>query len=134
RRCFGPKTETLDTLLARSLEHQDEVTDTLGEQVRRAVEVLVQGLDRTDLDRNRELLRDVSATQLYEAGLTVMMRLVVLLCAEERKLLLLGEPIYDECYAVSTLRSKLHDDMERFGEDVLERRTDAGCRLLSVFV
>ena len=28
-----------------------------------------------------------------ESGLTVMMRFVVLLCAEERKLLLLGEPI-----------------------------------------
>jgi hypothetical protein len=133
RRCFGPENETLDALLARSLEHQDEVTDTLGEQVRRAIEVLVQALDRADLDRNRELLRDVSATQLYEAGLTVMMRLVVILCAEERKLLLLGEPIYKEYYAVSTLRSDLYEERERFGEDVLERRHDAWSRLLAVF-
>src|SRR5262249_28366680 len=115
RRCFGPEDETFDALLARSLEHQDEVTDTLGEQVRRAIEVLVQALDRADLDRNRELLENVSATQLYEAGLTVMMRLVVLLCAEERQLLLLGEPVYKECYAVFTLRSKLYEEKERFG-------------------
>ncbi len=94
RRCFGRPELNLDSLFLRSLEHQDEVTDTLGEQVRRAVEVLVQALDRADLDRDRELLKDVSPAQLYEAGLTVMMRLVVLLCAEERKLLLLGEPIY----------------------------------------
>jgi type I restriction-modification system DNA methylase subunit len=133
RRWFGPEGERFDTLLARSLEHQNEVTDTLGEQVRRAIEVLVQALDRADLDRNRGLLRDVSATQLYEAGLTVMMRLVVLLCAEERQLLLLDEPVYNECYAVSTLRSKLYNDKEHFGEDVLERRHDAWARLLAVF-
>lgn len=133
RRCFGPPEGTLDTLFVRSLEHQDEVTDTLGEQVRRAVEVLVQALDRADLDRDRQLLKDVTPAQLYEAGLTVMMRLVVLLCAEERKLLLLGEPIYDQNYAVSTLRSKLREDKERLGDEVLERRHDAWARLLAVF-
>jgi hypothetical protein len=61
------------------------------------------------------------------------MRLVVLLCAEERKLLLLGEPIYDQNYAVSTLRSKLREDKERLGDEVLERRHDAWARLLAVF-
>ena len=133
RRCFGPENGTLDTLFLRSLEHQHEVTDTLGEQVRRAVEVLVQALDRADLDRDRQLLKDVSPAQLYEAGLTVMMRLVVLLCAEERKLLLLGEPIYDQHYAVSTLRSRLLEEKEQVGEEVLERRHDAWARLLAVF-
>lgn len=133
RRCFGPAEGTLETLFLRSLEHQNEVTDTLGEQVRRAVEVLVQALDRADLDRDRQLLKDVTPAQLYEAGLTVMMRLVVLLCAEERKLLLLGEPIYDQNYAVSTLRAKLREDKERVGDEVLERRHDAWARLLAVF-
>jgi hypothetical protein len=133
RRCFGPAEGTPETLFARSLEHQNEVTDTLGEQVRRAVEVLVQALDRADLDRDRQLLKDVSPAQLYEAGLTVMMRLVVLLCAEERKLLLLGEPIYDQHYAVSTLRARLREDKERLGDEVLERRHDAWSRLLAVF-
>ena len=133
RRCFGPPDANLGSLFRQSLEHQDEVTDTLGEQVRRAVEVLVQALDRADLDRDRELLKDVTPAQLYEGGLTVMMRLVVLLCAEERKLLLLGEPIYDEHYAVSTLRSHLLKEKERLGEEVLERRHDAWSRLLAVF-
>jgi hypothetical protein len=62
-----------------------------------------------------------------------MMRLVVLLCAEERKLLLLGEPIYDQNYAVSTLRARLREDKERLGDEVLERRHDAWSRLLAVF-
>ena len=67
-----------------SLDCLEEVTDTLGSQVRTAVEVLIQGLDKADEDRNRELLRDVKPAELYEAGLTVMMRLVFILCAEER--------------------------------------------------
>jgi hypothetical protein len=101
RRCFGPAADNLEALLNESLEHQEEVTDTLGEQVRRAVEVLVQCLDKADEDRNRELLRDVKPAELYEAGLTVMMRLVFVLCAEERGLLLLGDPVYDQGYAIS---------------------------------
>lgn len=133
RRCFGPSDETLEALLERSLEHHEEITDTLGEQVRRAVEVLVQCLDKADADRNRELLRDVSPSELYEAGLIVMMRLVFVLCAEERGLLLLGDPVYDECYAVSTLRAQLAEEADRHGPEVLDRRHDAWARLLSVF-
>lgn len=133
RRFYGPEDERLPALLDESLEYNEEVTDTLGEQVRRAVEVLVQSLDRADQDRNRELLKDVSPGELYEAGLTVMMRLVFLLCAEERDLLLLGEPIYDQHYAVSTLRSQLEEEADRHGPEVLERRHDAWARLLSVF-
>ena len=57
RRFFVPEDERLAAFYERSLSHQDEVTDALGEQVRRAVEVLIQALDRADQDRNRELLR-----------------------------------------------------------------------------
>ena len=133
RRCFGPTDETLVALLDESLKNQEEVTDTLGEQVRRAVEVLVQCLDKANEDRNRELLRNVSTAELYEAGLTVMMRLVFVLCAEERGLLLLGDPVYDQCYAVSTLRGQLTEDADLHGPEVLDRRYDAWSRLLAVF-
>jgi hypothetical protein len=129
RRFFAPEQDRLPALFARSLKHQDEVTDALGDQVRRAVEVLVQALDRADQDRNRELLRDVKPQELYEAGLTVMMRLVFLLAAEERGLLLLGEPRYDSFYAVSTLRMQLRAD----SDEILERRRSAWSRLLAVF-
>lgn len=133
RRCFGPSDQTVEALLDESLKHQEEVTDTLGEQVRRATEVLIQALDKADQDRNRELLRDVPPSLLYEASLTVMMRLVFILCAEERGLFLLGDPVYDENLAVSTLRGKLAEEADQQGDEVLERRYDAWARLLSVF-
>lgn len=133
RRFFGPKEETLDALLEKSAEFQEEVTDTLGEQVRRAVEILVQSLGRADQDRNGELLKDVRPAELYEAGLTVMMRMVFTLCAEERGLLLLGDPAYDQHYAISTLRARLREDADRYGIEVLERRHDAWSRMLAVF-
>ena len=68
RRFFGADDGKLPALYERSLKHQDDVTEALGEQVRRAVEVLVQALDRADQDRNRDLLRDVDPRELYEAG------------------------------------------------------------------
>ena len=129
RRFFAPEQDRLPALFDRSLKHQDEVTDALGDQVRRAIEVLVQALDRADQDRNRELLHDVRPQELYEAGLTVMMRLVFLLAAEERGLLLLGEPRYDSFYAVTTLRMQLRAE----SDEVLERRHAAWSRLLAVF-
>ncbi len=129
RRLFSSEQDRLPALFERSLKYQDDVTDALGDQVRRAIEVLVQALDRADQDRNRVLLRDVRPQDLYEAGLTVMMRLVFLLAAEERGLLLLGEPRYDSFYAVSTLRMQLRAE----SDEILERRHAAWSRLLAVF-
>lgn len=133
RRYFGSTDQTLEALLDESLKHQEEVTDTLGEQVRRATEVLIQALDKADQDRNRELLRDVPPSLLYEASLTVMMRLVFVLCAEERGLFLLGDPVYDQNLAVSTLRGKLAEEADQLGDEVLERRFDAWARILAAF-
>ena len=133
RRFLGAPAKRLARLLDESLQHLEEVTDTLGKQVMAAVEVLLEGFDRADLESGRTLLADVPPKVLYEASLTVMMRLIFLLCAEERGLLLLGEKIYDDVYAVSTLRNKLEKDSDRYGPQVLERRYDAWARLLGVF-
>ncbi|WP_273166714.1 DNA methyltransferase [Marinobacter sp.] len=129
RRFFVDEAEQLPALFDRSLKYQDEVTDALGEQVRRAVEVLIQALDKADQDRDRALLRDVKEPELYEAALTVMMRLVFLLSAEERGLLLLGDERYEANYALSTLRMQLRKE----SEEILERRWDAWSRLLAIF-
>lgn len=129
RRFFVDESERLPALFDRSLKFQDEVTDALGEQVRRAVEVLIQSLDKADQDRDRELLRGVKEAELYEAALTVMMRLVFLLSAEERGLLLLGDERYEANYALSTLRMQLRAE----SDVILERRWDAWSRLLAVF-
>jgi hypothetical protein len=125
--------DTLETLLTESAANQQEVTDQLGYQVREAVEVLVQAFDRIDKDQGRALLQGVAETTLYEAALTVMMRLVFLFSAEERGLLLLGKPMYDQHYAISTLRAQLRAAADETGEEVLERRHDAWSRLLATF-
>ena len=133
-RFFGvAEDETPESLLARSAADQQEVTDQLGYQVRRAVEVIVQTLDKADQTHERELLGDIPEEVLYEAALTVMMRLVFLFCAEERELLLLGDELYDKNYAVSTLREQLQETADQFGEEILERRKDAWNRLLTTF-
>jgi hypothetical protein len=58
-----------------------------------------------------------------------MMRLVFLLSAEERGLLLLGDERYEAHYALSTLRLQLRAE----SEEILERRWDAWSRLLAIF-
>ena len=133
-----PEDETLEALLDKSAADQQEVTDQLGYQVRKAVEVLIQALDRVDqesADKNhgRKLLVDLDEKVLYESALTVMMRLVFLFCAEERELLLFGDDLYDKNYAVSTLREQLRVTADQFGEEILGLRYDAWTRLLTTF-
>lgn len=134
RRLFGvADSESLEALFSESAQNQQEVTDQLGNQVRKAVEVLVQAIDRSNKDRKGTLLQGITEQEVYDAALTVMMRLVFLFSAEERALLLLGDPLYDQYYAVSTLRAQLREEADRLGEEVLERRLDAWCRLLATF-
>ncbi len=134
RRLIGAASDsTLLALFKESAQDQQEVTDQLGYQVREAVEVLVQSFDALDRESNRSLLQGVPETALYEAALTIMMRLVFLFSAEERGLLHLGKPLYDDNYAVSTLQEQLQEVADRYGEEVLERRYDAWSRLLATF-
>ncbi len=134
-----PVDETLEALLTKSALKQQEVTDQLGDQVLRAVETLVHTLDQLDKEDRRlkmdqpSLLAGIEEKELYEAALTVMMRLVFLLSAEERNLLPLGEPLYDQNYAVSTLLKQLQEQADQQGEDVMGYRCDAWSRLLAVF-
>jgi hypothetical protein len=146
QRFFGvAEDQTLESLLKASANDQLEITDQLGLQVRHAVEILIQMIDRADQDSGGALLGKIGGAEgahhdapvqpalLYEAALTVMMRLVFLLSAEERKLLPLDEPVYAEFYAVSTLRAQLREMADLHGEEVLERRFDAWSRLLAIF-
>ncbi len=134
-----PADETLEALLTKSALKQQEVTDQLGDQVLRAVETLVHTLDQLDKEDRRikkdqpSLLAGIGEKELYEAALTVMMRLVFLLSAEERDLLPLGEPLYDQNYAISTLLKQLQEQADQQGEDVMGYRCDAWSRLLAVF-
>lgn len=133
-RFFGvQEQDTLASLCDRSKNSQQEVTDQLGLQVRKAVEILIQKLAEIDADHQGKMLAQVSMQELYRAACFVMMRLVFLLCAEERGLLLLGEERYDKNYAVSTLQESLRAIADHSGEEILERRHDAWCRLMALF-
>lgn len=135
RRFFGvAEDRTLPALLLASSQDQHEVTDQLGYQVRQAVEVLVASIDSLGTEGERNLIAEVDDATLYSAALTVMMRLVFLFAAEERGMLLLGQnEIYDTYYALSTLRDQLRSQADQHVEEVLERRSDAWCRLLAAF-
>jgi len=125
--------EKIQALLADSRKSQHDITDQLGLQLRRSVEIFVRALDGADKDANGTLLAGVSEKDLYEATTTVMMRLIVLLCAEERAILPAGDPLFDSFYAVGTIGEQLRAKAQAVGDEVLERAYDAWPRLLAAF-
>jgi len=134
RRFLGlPVEEGLAALLAESAGKQQEVADQLGAQVRRAVELLITTLDYEDRERRGELLVGLEQAEVYRGAVTVMMRLVFLFVAEERRLLPIDDPRYAETLAASTLRAQVQEHADREGEDPLERSTAAWHRMLALF-
>lgn len=133
RRFLGvPPEEQLPALLARSADAQEEVTTALGSQVRTSVEMLVRRFDELDQAADRELLRGVSDDDLYAGVVTVMMRIVFLLFAEERRVLPSDDDRYDRGYSVGRLVDQLRQRASLQGEQTLEHRTGAWHRLLAV--
>ena len=132
RRFYGDPDRTLDKLFERSADDQHEVTDQLGLQVRDAIETLVSAIDEIDRDRKRKLLAGFSEEQLYEACVTVMMRLVFLFFAEERRLLPVKESFYEQNYSLHTLFERLQTQ-KNMGEEELEWAYSGWCRLLALF-
>jgi hypothetical protein len=134
RRFFAlPVEDGLEQLLRESADKQQEVTDRLGAQVRRAVELLIATLDRADRDRHGELLDELDDEEVYRGAVTVMMRLVFLFVAEERRLLPIDDSAYAETLAATTLRGQLQERADRDGEEVLERSNAAWHRMLALF-
>jgi hypothetical protein len=124
--------DRLPALLAESLERQEEVTETLGRQVRDAVEMLTGTLDRLDRESGGQLLAGVDDEDLYGGVLTIMMRVVFLLFAEERRLLPSDDDVYDTAYSAGHLVDQLERRASLDGEQTLEHRTGAWHRLLAL--
>ena len=131
RRFIGAQPQdTPEALLKESAGSQAEVTDQLGTQVRRATELLVNAISRANGDRDGALLAGVTPHEVYEAAVTVMMRAVFLLIAEENDLLPVDDPHYQALYSIRRLRESL--ESERFeNPEALETRTTAWHRLLA---
>jgi hypothetical protein len=138
-RFYGvPDDQTLPGLLTKSLARQEEVTERLAEQSQSVVEMLVATLGRLDAQHQAEhgsrlLPPDVGPAEVYQAAVTVLMRLVFLLYAEERGLLPLDDDTYASAYAVNTLADSLRDRATDHGDDALERTATGWYRLLALF-
>lgn len=125
--------DTIEAILTESATAQEEVAEQLGRQVRAAVEMLIASISRANREREGQLLTGHSETEIYSAAVTVMMRMVFLLFAEERDLLPLDDEFYARSYALGTLRESLQAERDQFGDEPLERRSTAWMRILALF-
>ncbi|MFC5947041.1 Eco57I restriction-modification methylase domain-containing protein [Pseudonocardia lutea] len=133
-RFFGvPEAERLPALLKRSEDSQEDLTDALGVQVRQAVELLVTAIGRADVLSGGQGLAKVTAHDVYRGAVSVMMRIVFLLFAEERKLLPSDNELYAQAYSASRLGAELEQRALEGSEDELENSTAAWHRLLALF-
>lgn len=131
-----PEEETLPALLKASEDAQEDITEALGVQVRQAVELLVAAIGRADV-REREAggpgLEQVSAHDVYRGAVSVMMRVVFLLFAEERGLLPSDEELYRQAYSAGGLCAELEQRALEGTEEELENSQAAWHRLLALF-
>jgi hypothetical protein len=126
----------LAALLKASRDAQAEVSTRLAAQVLGALHELLRGLHSADRVRI-EALAASCPEHLYEGLLTVLLRLVFLLYAEDRDLIPSrtdGEAraLYDQGYGVRSLYARLQDDAAHH-PDTMDERRGAWCRLLALF-
>ncbi len=134
RRLLGGESENrLPTLFEGSVLAAEEVTEALGTQVRRAVELVVTALSEAALnaeasDRSDPLPEE--AHEVYEAVVTVMMRAVFLLFAEERGLLP-AQALYTGGYGLAGVLDVLEARARDEGEESMDGTSLTWHRLLA---
>lgn len=122
-----PEPERLPALLKASLDSQEDITDALGVQVRQAVELLVAAVGRAGVPG------DVTAHDVYRGAVSVMMRVVFLLFAEERGLLPSDNKVYATAYSAGRLCAELEQRAIEGSEEELTHSHAAWHRLLALF-
>ncbi|MEV4315160.1 DNA methyltransferase [Actinocrispum sp. NPDC049592] len=136
-RFFGvPDNEKLVNLLKDSEDSQEEITEALGVQVRQAVELLVAAIGRADTTlqaRGEPGLSYEDAHDVYRGAVSVMMRIVFALFAEERGLLPADNELYTNSYSAGRLCALLEQQVREGSEDDLEHSSQYWNRLLALF-
>jgi hypothetical protein len=126
---------SLPALFARSVDEAEEVTDSLGRQVREAVELLVAAFDAASARAHAQGRTDdplpADDDEVYQAAVTVMMRVVFLLFAQERGLLPQSE-LFVESYGLEGVLNGLEDRALEEGEESMDATSLAWHRLLAV--
>jgi hypothetical protein len=129
-----PDRQRLPAVLAESRKYQNLVSTALAEQVLAALYELLRGFQAADDQRHGELLGAVLAddpNHVYAGLLTVLLRLVFLLYAEDRGLLS-NDEVYQKFYSVTGLFERLREDAGRHA-DTMDHRFGAWAQLLTLF-
>ncbi|MGO9381174.1 MAG: DNA methyltransferase [Mycobacterium sp.] len=129
----GDPAERLPVLFAESVAAAEEITEALGAQVRRAVELLIQSFSESAAEARRRGQPDplpADTHQTYEAAVTIMMRVVFLLFAEERGLLPSGQ-LFDQAYGISRELDRLQNRETQESEEALDSTFLTWHRLLA---
>ena len=129
-----PRNKRLAALLDDSRRFQNTVSERLAEQVLHALYELLRGFQAADDLADRALLRAPLAERpddIYHALLTVILRLVFLLYAEERDLLPDSETFVRH-YSLAGLHERLREDAA-LHPDTMNQRYGAWAQLLVLF-
>lgn len=130
----APDGRRLPDVLAESRKYQNTVSTELAGQVLAALFELLRGYQAADDKTRGELLRAVLANEpdeVYAGLLTVLLRLVFLLYAEDRGLMS-NDEVYVQHYSMTGLFERLRADAGRH-PDTMDLRYGAWAQLLSVF-
>ncbi|MDW8373902.1 MAG: N-6 DNA methylase, partial [Planctomycetota bacterium] len=129
-----PREQRLAALLAESRRFQNEVSERLAEQVLEALYALLRGFQAANAECGGALLRDVlrdDPDTVYRGLLTVILRLVFLLYAEERDMLP-EDAVWEQNYSLAGLYEQLRADAA-LHPDTMHQRYGAWARLLTLF-
>ncbi|MDR3658454.1 MAG: N-6 DNA methylase [Mycobacterium sp.] len=129
----GDPSDRLPELFKESVAAAEEITEALGSQVRRAVELLIASFSEAAADAQRRGLPNPMPAHphdAYEAAVTTMMRIVFLLFAEERGLLPTGE-LFEHGYGISGSLDRLQGRETHEGEEALDATSMVWHRLLA---
>lgn len=129
-----PAAERLPALLESSRKFQNEVSEHLAEQVLHGLYELLRGFQAAHDASRGELLRQALSEhpdEVYRALLTVILRLVFLLYAEERDMLPQDETFL-RYYSLAGLYERLREDAALY-PDTMSQRYGAWAQLLVLF-
>ena len=129
-----PRAQRLAALLTNSRRYQNEVSVALAEQVLHALYELLRGIQSADRATSGELLREPlreHPDSVYHALLTVILRMLFVLYAEEREMLPAGE-VFVRHYSLAGLHERLREDAARH-PDTMDQRYGAWAQLLVLF-
>ena len=129
-----PGPQRLAALLEDSRRFQNEVSERLAEQVLHALYEMLRGFQAAHDASHGELLRRTLAEnpdRVYHALLTMILRLVFLLYAEERDMLPKDET-FQRYYSLLGLYERLREDAALF-PDTMDQRYGAWAQLLVLF-